>query len=130
MKKMLIALSTAAMLSSGAVLAGTTMSASNVPVGLQGFVAVQQYDRSDDRLASINEREARIRDRINRGINDGRITRREARQLYRELGDVQAKERAFRADGRIDGRESRELMADLDRLAENVRHQLHDEQRY
>jgi len=130
MKKTLIALSTAAMLSSGAALAGTTMSPSNVPVGLQGFVSVQQYNRSDERLASINEREARIRDRINRGINDGRITRREARQLYRELGDVQAKERAFRADGRIDGRESRELMADLDRLAENVRHQLHDEQRY
>ena len=130
MKKTLIALSTAAMLSSGAALAGTTMSPSNVPVGLQGFVSVQQYNRSDERLASINEREARIRDRINRGINDGRITRREARQLYRELGDVQAKERAFRADGRIDGRESRELMAALDRLAENVRDQLHDEQRY
>jgi hypothetical protein len=130
MKKTLIALSTAAMLASGAAFAGTTPISSVVPVGSHGFVAVQHYDHGDDRLTNINEREARIRDRINRGINDGRITRREANQLYRQLADVEAKERAFRADGRIGGRESRELMDDLDRLAENVRHQLRDEQRY
>ena len=64
------------------------------------------------------------------GINDGRITRREANRLYRELRDVEAKERAFRSDGHIDRRENRVLTAELDRLADRVRHELRDEQRY
>ncbi len=95
-----------------------------------GFVNVQHYDRADERSASINEREARIRARIDRGINDGRITRGEAHRLYRELGDIEARERSFRADGRIDRHENRILSADLDRLADHVRQELRDEQRY
>ena len=38
-----------------------------------------QDDRWDDRSAGINEREARINARIQRGIDDGRINEREAR---------------------------------------------------
>jgi hypothetical protein len=91
-----------------------------------------QYDRSDrwdDRSANIDEREARIKARIQRGIDDGRITDAEARRLHRELRDVEAKERAFRSDGRMGGREEAELNRDLDRLNDNVRRQMRDEQR-
>ena len=85
--------------------------------------------RSDERSANINEREARIRDRIQRGMHDGSLTDREARRLYRELGDIERKERALRADGRLDGREAADLNRDLDRLADNLRDQRHDEER-
>ncbi len=129
MNRSLFAFSIAALFASNAAFAGTTFS-SNERVGSPGFVAVQQYDRWDDRAANINERESRIREHINRGINDGRITRREANRLYRELRDVEAKERAFRSDGHIDRRENRVLTAELDRLADRVRHELRDEQRY
>jgi CRISPR/Cas system-associated endoribonuclease Cas2 len=96
----------------------------------QGLVAVQYgYDRSDDRSANINEREARIKDRIQRGMHDGSLTDREARRLYRELADIEGKARAFRSDGRLDGRETAELNRDLDRLASNLQDQRHDEQR-
>ena len=88
-----------------------------------------QYGRSDDRAASINDREARMRARIEEGRQDGRITEREAHQLYRELGNIEAKERAFRSDGRIGGREQAELNADLDRLGEQIRDQARDSQR-
>jgi hypothetical protein len=86
-------------------------------------------DRWDDRSATINEREARINARIQRGLRDGRITNREARRLYNELADIEEKERAFGSDGRLSGRESAELNRDLDRLAEDVREQMRDEQR-
>ena len=125
-KRKSLALAVALLASSAAI--GATSTAN--PVIPRGFVAVQQYDRWDERSANVNEREARIRSRIDRGINDGRITRREAHRLYRELGDIEAKERSFRSDGRIDHHENRVLTADLDRLADHVRQELRDEQRY
>lgn len=128
MRSVLIALATTGLLASGASAAGTASYPSNHEFS-SGFVAVQYYDRSDDRLGNINERESRINTRIQRGLNDGRITNREARRLYRELSDIEAKERAFRADGRIDGREAAELNRDLDRLADDVRTQMRDEDR-
>jgi len=138
MNRTLIAIITVGLLASGAAVAGSIHSVGDNHSG--NFIAVQygygydrsdQYrnDRSDERSASINEREARIKNRIQRGIQDGSLTDWEARRLYRELGYVENKERAFRSDGRIDGREAAELNRDLDRLADNVRDQRHDEQR-
>ena len=132
MKRNLFALTTAAMLASGVAYAGGPVGIAHARITPDGFVAVQyndRYDRSDERAASVNEREARIRNRIERGINDGRITRREAHQLFSELSAIEAKERGFRSDGRMGGRESAELNSDLDRLTDHVREQLRDEQR-
>lgn len=129
MNRTLIAIVTAGLLASGAAVAGQT--STYVPeANHHGLVAVQYgYDRSDERSANINEREARIKDRIQRGMHDGTLTDREARRLYRELGDIESKERAFRSDGRLDGREAADLNRDLDRLADDVRDQRHDQQR-
>jgi hypothetical protein len=129
MRSTLIALATAGVLASGGAVAGTTVPYS----GSAAFVPVQySADRSsnwDDRSANVNEREARIRARIERGVNDGRITNREARILYRQLASIEAKERAFKSDGRLSYREDAELKRDLDRMAENVRVQVRDEER-
>ena len=128
MKGTLIALATAGVLVSGTAFAGTTTFQGDA-FRTASIVPVQYYQRGDDRSANINEREARINARIQQGRNDGRITDREARRLYRELADVEARERAFSADGRLDGRERAELNRDLDRLADHVREQARDEQR-
>ena len=85
-----------------------------------------QNDRWDDRSAGVNEREARINARIQRGINNGRINEYEARRLYRELRDVEAKERAYMNDGRLNRWETGNLNRDLDRLADHVREQIRD----
>ena len=130
MNRTLIAIVTAGLLASGAAVAGSVHSPGDNHSG--NFIAVQYgygYDRSDERSASINEREARIKNRIQRGMQDGSLTDWEARRLYRELGNIESKERAFRSDGRLDGREAAELNRDLDRVAEDVRDQRHDEQR-
>ena len=132
MKRILFALATAGVLASGTAIAGaaTVHSVGDYATGM--LVPVQyhgDYARWDDHSASINEREARIKARIQHGLNDGSITRWEARRLYRDLGSIEAKERAFRSDGRLSGREAAELNRDLDRLALNVREQRHDQDR-
>lgn len=130
MKKSLIAFATAGVLASSVAAAGTTVQFNgDVRAARFSPVQYQQYGRWDERSVNVNEREARINGRIQRGLSDGRITEREARRLYRQLADVEAKERAFRADGRLSNRETAELNRDLDRVAENVRSQTRDEQR-
>jgi hypothetical protein len=129
MKRTLTALATAGLILSGAAVASpSALQSRTVDVSTAGFTPVQGYERErwDDRSASIRDREARINRFIERGIDDGRIDRREARSLYRELHDIRDKERAFLSDGRLDGRERAELNGDLDRLADNVRHQMRD----
>jgi hypothetical protein len=79
-----------------------------------------------DRSATINDREARINDRIERGMRDGRINEREARRLTGELNRIEQKERDFKDDGRLSRRETDELSRDLDRLADHVRQEMRD----
>ena len=135
MRKTLIALATAGVLASGAAMAGNT---TGHAFGSAAFVPVQYTqqnndrwhdDRWDDRAQNIDEREARIRARIERGQSIGRLTDREARNLYRQLGVIESKERTFMADGRLSNREDAELKRNLDRLADNVRTQMRDEDR-
>ena len=142
MRKTLIALATAGVLASGLATAGNTTghagSATFVPVQYTQQHPQQNPpqneerwhdDRWDDRAQNINEREARIRARIERGQSVGRLTDQEARNLYRQLRVIEAKERSFKADGRLNYRETAELNRNLDRLAENVRAQMRDENR-
>ena len=126
MRKTLIAIATIGVTASGAAFAGSTGPQLN-----HGFVPVQysSNDRWDDRAASINDREARIKARIDRGVSDGRITRPEARRLYRQLASIEAKERSYKSDGRLNYREEAQLKHDLDSLAQNVHVQLRDDDR-
>jgi hypothetical protein len=138
MRKTLIALATAGVLASGLATAASTPG----HVGASAFVPVQYSqqnqnqtldrwhdDRWDDRAQNVNEREARIRARIERGQSIGRLTDREARNLYRQLRAIEVKERTYMADGRLNYREEAELKRNLDRLADNLRAQMRDEDR-
>ena len=138
MRSTLIALAAAGLLASGGATAAPATIQVNHDFGSAAIVPVQYSGnansdpnayRSGDRAANINEREARIRARIERGQHDGRITNFEARRLYRELAAIETKERAYKADGRLTYREDAELNRNLDRLAENVRAQLRDDER-
>ena len=118
MKKTLIALAAAGMLASTVSMAQTYHR--DDP---QRYV---QNDRWDDRSATINEREARLNAHIQRGMSDGRINDREARRLYRELREFEAKEQSYMNDGRLNRRETDALNRDLDRLTDHVRQQIRD----
>jgi len=130
MKRILIAVAVAGAIASSGAMAGTPTSGAQHELGTPTFVPVQYYQhRTDDRQAQINEREARIEARIQRGLADGRLTEWEARRLQRQLNDIQAKERAFMGDGWLNRGEYAELSRDLDQLGDNVRAELRDEQR-
>ena len=129
MNRMLIALATAGVLASATAVAREPAATLRDHDARGATIVPVQYERADERAGSINEREARLSARIQRGQRDGRITEREARRLYRELSDIESKERAFGANGRISGREEAELTRDLDRLNGHIRDQMRDEQR-
>ena len=128
MKKTLVALAAAVMLASTAAMAQSYQPYQyNSPqYNTPRYAQNEREQRWDDRAASINEREARINARIQRGINDGRINEYEARRLYRELRDIEAKERSFKDDGHLNRRETDALNRDLDRLVDHVRQQMRD----
>jgi hypothetical protein len=123
--KTLIAIATAGLLAT----ANGSLAAPPAHVADHDARPIAVQDRWDDRAGSINEREARIRARIEWGQREGRVTNREARRLHRELAGIEAKERAFAANRRINRREHAELNRDLDRLAQHVRQQIRDDQR-
>src|SRR5512147_1569585 len=100
MKSIVIAVAAAGAIAASGAMAGTTTSGARPELGSPALVPAQYVYRNDayrndDRQAQINEREARIQARIERGLADGRLTEWEARRLQRELNHVQAKERAF-----------------------------------
>lgn len=136
MRKSLIALATAGILASGTAAADRLTVRVGVDDG-RSFVAVQDADddyrrwRDDGRPSSVDDRQARINARIEQGLQDGTLTRREARQLGRRLAYTEAKERAFEADGRLDRRERAELQRDLYDLSQRLRFERRDgERRY
>lgn len=90
------------------------------------------YDRYDRRTDSrdINVRQQALRQRLERGIERGRLTRREAESLRYELRDINRMERQFRASHGLNPREVAILDARLDRLERRMRAEMRDDQRY
>ena len=134
MKKSLIIVAVAAVVGAG------TAAADNfaVRIGTAGsapYVTVQHnvedfrgwYD--DGRRQSVDERQARIANRIQNGLDNGGLSRREARRVERMLNATEQKERAFESDGRLSRRELDELHRDLDVVAQRLRFERHDDDR-
>jgi hypothetical protein len=79
---------------------------------------------------SIDLRQAKQAEAIERGRLSGKITWREGRQLRREQRRIRRLEARFRrSDGRIDRAERRILHAKLDEARRNIRAQKRDSQR-
>lgn len=76
----------------------------------------------------IDVRQDRQMERIRAGMQEGRLTRAEFRELMHEQRGIRAMEHHFRADGVIDPREFRRLDHALDRASRNIRTEKHDRQ--
>ncbi len=81
---------------------------------------------------SINDREARIAQRIDQGERNGALSRREAWSLRRELRGIEGLEQRYRGyDHRMNDRERADLQRRLDSLSARVFVDRHDgERRY
>ena len=76
---------------------------------------------------SINERQARLETRIERGVERGDLTRGEARRLIGELNDLERLEIRYRAGG-LSNWERADLDRRFDRLSAQVREERADSQ--
>ncbi len=73
-----------------------------------------------DRTPGIDNRELRIRDRIDEGVRSGQLTKHEARRLYRTERDIKRHEANFKRDGVVTGQERRQLRNELTALHDDV----------
>lgn len=73
-------------------------------------------------MDDIDVRQARQAARIDAALHDGRLSRREFRQLRREQAQIRHYEAQARADGVLTRRERRELQEMLDRASRHIRH--------
>jgi hypothetical protein len=77
---------------------------------------------------SINEREARQREAIRRGIASGELTRQEAGRLRNEQMRIERMEQRARADGNFTPRESARINRQLDNSGRHIQRETHDRQ--
>lgn len=77
---------------------------------------------------SIEQRDRMEQERIERGIESGRLTQREADRLLSERAQIERMERRARADGVLTQRERARIVHAQDRLARDIYRESHDRQ--
>jgi len=89
-------------------------------------VAGPGYGHPGSEHLSIDQRQRLLMARIDQGVRSGRLTRHEASDLVKDIRRIEWLERRFEADGRLGRGEWLELDRLLDRLARDLREELHD----
>lgn len=98
------------------------------PALLAGLLAAVLTHGATTQAASINERQAAQRESIRAGIEDGSLTRPEARRLRDSQVNMERKEQRFRSDGELSARERINLRHTADRNRARIYTQRRDEQ--
>lgn len=70
----------------------------------------------------------RLQNRIQTGVQSGRLTRNEAERLRGQLRELRQLYRQFRSDGTITRAEANELQRRIDRLQQRIQNQRRDDQ--
>lgn len=89
----------------------------------------QQQPHSGGDALSINEREARQREAIRRGVASGELTRNEASRLWGEQRRIERMEQRARADGNFTPQERARINRQLDHSKQHIYRETHDRQR-
>ena len=82
-------------------------------------IRFERNDRGDRGWTPINQRQRQIDARIDAGVRDGSLSRREAANLRAEFQDIAALEARYRRNG-LDNRERADLDRRFDRLSAQV----------
>jgi hypothetical protein len=90
-----------------------------VPPNVGSYGANASYESRRNTM-DIDSRIARIDERIQRGRDDGSLSRYEARDATAALADIRREEQDRRSDGRLSDRDEATLQARLDRLSDQV----------
>jgi len=76
----------------------------------------------------VDQRQDRQETRIDKGIENGSITAREADRLEHQQSKIDHAENRALADGKLNRKEAHRLEGMQDRAGRNIRHQKHDRQ--
>jgi len=87
-----------------------------------------RYERSDYGWQSINQRQAQLDRRIDRGVRNGQLTRREAGRLRSEFASLVRLEAQYRRGG-LNRWERADLDDRFDRLEARIRYERRDDDR-
>ena len=89
-------------------------------------VITQAANLTRQQTPGIDRRERRQSNRIRRGVNNGPLTRREARHLRAQQARIRAHERHARADGRVTARERVSIQRQENRASRNIYRKKHN----
>ncbi len=92
-----------------------------------GAASAQPMMRGEGRWMSIDQRQAMLDERIDRGVRTGDLNRREAMRLRAEFRDIARLENRYRHNG-LSSWERADLDRRFDRLAAQIRFERRDNQ--
>jgi hypothetical protein len=95
---------------------------------LSSQIRFERNDRDDRNWQPINQRQRMLDARIDRGIRDGRLDRREAYRLRAEFSQIASLEQRYRRNG-LSREERRDLDRRFDRLDAQLNASLNDRDR-
>lgn len=95
---------------------------------LSAQIRFERNDRNDRNWQPINQRQRQLDNRIDRGIRDGRLNRREAYQLRADFQEIANLEARYRRGG-LSMQERRDLDRRFDRLDARLEASLNDRDR-
>lgn len=87
----------------------------------------QQIKDKDMALPNVDKRQAELRARIEEGVNTGRLTLEEAKELKKQFDKIAELEQKY-ASGGLSFGEHANLALELERLSSNIEHQMRDQQ--
>ncbi len=87
----------------------------------------QQIKDKDMALPDVDRRQAELRARIEEGVNTGRLTLEEAKELKKQFDKIAELEQKY-ASGGLSFGEHANLALELERLSSNIEHQMRDQQ--
>lgn len=96
---------------------------------LSAQIRFERNDRNDRNWQPINQRQRQLDNRIDRGIRDGRLDRREAYRLRAEFQEIASLEQRYRRNG-LSYEERRDLDRRFDRLDARLSASLNDRDRW
>ena len=112
-----------------ALAAATLATAGAASAQPYGYARGYDNGRAAHAWMSISDRQARLDARIERGLRNGDLTRREAWQLRRDFNNVARLEARYRSNG-LSGWERADLDRRFDALSARIRYERSDGERY
>lgn len=94
-----------------------------------GYDRHDRYDRYERDWVSINQRQRQLDRRIDQGIRNGQLTRREAQSLRRDFNQLARLEANYRRNG-LSRWERQDLDRRFDALEARIRYERRDRDRY